>query len=88
MIHHSNCGIRGQDLRLVVTNNSTASLGVVQTCGYPFSRPSMVSAELIPLRILLPCGIVRADLASCYSGGVGAGLVQEGRTGGLLSRAE
>jgi hypothetical protein len=62
---HVNCGIRGQDLHLVVTNNTTASLGVVHPYGYPLSRPSRVSAELIPLRILLPCGIVRADLASC-----------------------
>ena len=62
---HVNCGIRGQDLRLVVTNNTIVSLGVVHVCGYPFSRLSMVSAELIPLRILLSCGIVRADLASC-----------------------
>lgn len=61
---HANCRIRGQDLRLVVSNNTTASLGVVRACGYTLSRPSMVSAELIPLHILLPCGIVRADLAS------------------------
>ena len=62
---HVNCGIRGQDLRLVVTNNTTVSLGVVHVCGSTLSRPSMVSAELIPLRILLPCGIICADLASC-----------------------
>jgi hypothetical protein len=34
-------------------------------------------AELIPLRLLLPCGIVCADLASCWSGAVGASLVLE-----------
>ena len=88
MIHHSDCGIRGQDLPLVVTNNTTASLGVVHPCGYTLSRPSRVLAELVPLRILLPCGIVRADSASCYSGAVGASLVQEGRTGGLPSLTE
>jgi hypothetical protein len=33
MIHPSYCGIRGQDLRLVVTNNTTASLGVIHPCG-------------------------------------------------------
>jgi hypothetical protein len=62
---HVDCGIRGQDIRLIVTNNSTASLRVVYPCGYLLARPSRVSAELIPLRILLLCGIVRADLASC-----------------------
>jgi hypothetical protein len=62
---HVDCGIREQDLRLIVTNNTTASLGVVRACGYTLSHPSMVSAELIPLHILFPCGIVRADLASC-----------------------
>ena len=30
---HVNCGIRGQDLRLIVTNNTIASLGVVHLCG-------------------------------------------------------
>jgi hypothetical protein len=65
MIHHSDCGIRGQDLRLVVTNITTAFRGVVHPFRYTLSRSSRVSAELIPLRILLPCGIVRADLTSC-----------------------
>jgi hypothetical protein len=31
---HVGCGIRGQGLRLVVTNIATASLGVVHACGY------------------------------------------------------
>jgi len=62
---HVDCGIRGQDLPLVVTNNTPTSLEVVHPCGYTLSRPSMDSAGLIPLRILLPCGIVRAHLASC-----------------------
>jgi len=30
---HVHCGIRGQDLCLVVTNNTTASLGVVHPWG-------------------------------------------------------
>lgn len=34
----------------------------------------MVSAEMSRLRIILPCGIVRADLALCQSGAVGASL--------------
>jgi hypothetical protein len=61
----ANCGIRGQDLCLVVTNYTTVSLGVVHACGSTVSHSSMVTAELVPLRIFLPCGIVRADLASC-----------------------
>jgi hypothetical protein len=61
---HVVCGIRGQDLRLVVTNNTTASWGVVHARDDCLSRPSRVSAELIPLRILLLYGIVRAHLVS------------------------
>jgi hypothetical protein len=87
---HVDCGIRGQDLRLVVTNNTTASLEVVHACGSTLSRLSRVSTDLISLRILLPCGIVRADSASCYcySGAVGASLVEEGRTGGFSPPTE
>jgi len=65
MIHNSYCGIRGQDLRLVLTNNTAASRGVVHARGHTLSRPSRVSAELISLRILLPYGIVRTHLPSC-----------------------
>ena len=32
-IYHPYCGIRGQDLHLVVTNNTTASLQVIHRCG-------------------------------------------------------
>jgi hypothetical protein len=64
MIHHSYSGNKGEALRLVMTNNTTASSGVVHARGYTLSRPSRVLVELIPLRILLTCGIVRADLAS------------------------
>ena len=45
--------------------------------------PSMVSAEWIPLRILLPCGIVRADLAILLERCGRSTLVQKGRTGGF-----
>ena len=61
---HVACGIRGQDLHFVVTTNTTVSLRVVYACAYALSRPSMVSARLIFLRILLPGGIARAYLAS------------------------
>ena len=72
---------RGQDLRLV---EHQSLLRVVRPRGYtPRVHPSMVSAELFPLHTLLPCGIIRADLASCWRGAVGARLVQEGRTGGF-----
>jgi hypothetical protein len=59
MIHHSYRGITGQDLYLVVTNNTTASLGVIHVCGSTFSRSFIVPAELIPPTHSSACGIVR-----------------------------
>lgn len=51
------------------------------------SHPSVASAGLIPLRILLPCSIVRADLASC--GAVQSEQAGAGKTyGGLSSLTE
>jgi hypothetical protein len=72
---HVDCGIRGQNLLLVVTNNTTASLGVAHPCGYPSSRPSRISAELIPyasfyhvalyVPIWHPVRVVQSERAWC-----------------------
>ena len=40
-------------------------------------------AELIPLRVLLPCGIVHAHLTSCWSGAVKASLCRKDDWGGF-----
>jgi hypothetical protein len=56
---------------------------VAHACESPLSHRSRVSAELIPLRILLPCGIVPADLASWWRGVVRVRLRPDGRTGRL-----
>jgi hypothetical protein len=82
-----NGGIRGQDLCLVVTNNTTAFLEWSIHAGNPLASIQGFGRIDSP-RTLLPCGIVRAHLASCWNGAVGASLVQQGRSGGLPSLTE
>jgi len=48
-IDHSNCGVRGQDLCLVVTNYTTASLRVVHPFGQLSHLQPGFSTELFPL---------------------------------------
>ena len=62
---HVGCGIRGQGLRLVVPNIATASLGVVQACGYTFRG---FRNNLLHLRIILSCGIHSYMHGSALSG--------------------
>ncbi|TKS58618.1 MAG: hypothetical protein EWM73_03458 [Nitrospira sp.] len=51
--------------------------------GVTLAHPSRVSAELIPLRILIRCGIVCADLTYCWSGAVGASWCRKDGRGGF-----